>query len=149
MIRLFLMGSRHLTSALTWHERLELLMPLDGPLHMQMGEDRIDLAPGDLLVVDNLKLHRSLDFSGFHTRVIVISFLPEFVYSLGSPSHDYAFLLPFFATLLFYLCVYKKRNGRKNLLIHIKTFCKKKGAKMCITIVWLCCDLCKNRITKS
>ena len=49
LIRLFLMGSRHLTPALTWHERLELLLPLDGPLLMQMGEDRIDLAPGDLL----------------------------------------------------------------------------------------------------
>ena len=37
LIRLFLMGSRHFTPALTWHERLE-------PLLMQMGEDRIDLA---------------------------------------------------------------------------------------------------------
>jgi hypothetical protein len=31
------------------------------------------------------------------TRVVVVSFLPEFVYSLGSPSHDYAFLLPFYS----------------------------------------------------
>ena len=46
-----------------------------------------------------LKLHHVVDFPGFRTRVIVISFLPEFVYSLGSPSHDYAFLLPFFAKL--------------------------------------------------
>jgi AraC-like DNA-binding protein len=29
--------------------------------------------------------------------VIVISFLPEFVYGLGSLSHDYTFLLPFYA----------------------------------------------------
>jgi AraC-like DNA-binding protein len=27
----------------------------------------------------------------------VVSFMPEFVYSLGSPSHDYAFLLPFYS----------------------------------------------------
>jgi AraC-like DNA-binding protein len=60
-----------------------------------MGDDDVDLEPGDLLVVDNMKLHRVVDFPGFDTRVIVISFLPEFVYSLGSPSHDYAFLLPF------------------------------------------------------
>jgi AraC-like DNA-binding protein len=50
-----------------------------------------------LLVVDNFKLHHVVDFPGFDTRVIVISFLPEFVYSLGSPSHDYAFLLPFYS----------------------------------------------------
>jgi AraC-like DNA-binding protein len=48
-------------------------------------------------VVDNLKLHHVVDFPGFDTRVIVISFLPEFVYSLGSPTHDYAFLLPFYS----------------------------------------------------
>jgi AraC-like DNA-binding protein len=52
-----------------------------------------------LLVVDNLKLHHVVDFYGFNTRAIVISFLPEFVYSLGSPSHDYAFLLPFYSKL--------------------------------------------------
>jgi len=28
---------------------------------------------------------------------VVVSFRPEFVYSLGSPSHDYTFLLPFYA----------------------------------------------------
>ncbi len=54
-------------------------------------------AGGDLLIVDNLKLHHVVDFPGFNTRVVVISFLPEFVYSLGSPSHDYAFLLPFYS----------------------------------------------------
>ena len=46
------------------------------------------------------------DFPGFNTRVVVISFLPEFVYSLGSPSHDYAFLLPF----------YSKTAGRPHVL---------------------------------
>ena len=64
-----------------------------------MGEQEVQLAPGDLLVVDNLKLHHVVDFPGFDTRVVVMSFLPEFVYSLGSPSHDYAFLLPFYSKL--------------------------------------------------
>ena len=54
-------------------------------------------AAGDLLVVDNLKLHHVVDFDGFDTRALVVSFRPEFVYSLGSPSYDYAFLLPFYA----------------------------------------------------
>lgn len=37
-----------------------------------------------------------VDYPGFDTRVIVVSFLPNFVYTLGSPSHDYFFLLPFY-----------------------------------------------------
>lgn len=99
LMKLFRYTSRKHTRGVTWHERLELFLPLDGPAHFQMGDDTVELEAGDLLVVDNLKLHRVLDFPGFNTRVIVVSFLPEFVYSLGSPSHDYAFLLPFYAKL--------------------------------------------------
>ena len=96
LIRLFHFSSRHHTRGLTWHERLELFLPLDGPARLRMGDQLVTLARGDLLVVDNLKLHSVLDFPGFATRVVVISFRPEFIYSLGSPSHDYAFLLPFY-----------------------------------------------------
>ncbi len=91
-------SSRH-TRGATWHEQLELFLPLDGPTRFRMGQQELALDAGDLLVVDNLKLHHVVDFPGFSTRVIVISFLPEFVYSLGSPSHDYAFLLPFYSKL--------------------------------------------------
>ncbi len=69
-------------------------MPLDSPARFRMGEQEVEFRRGDLLVVDNLKLHHGKDFPGFDTRVVVISFLPEFVYRLGSPSHDYTFLLP-------------------------------------------------------
>ena len=96
-IKLFRYTSRRHPRGATWHERLELFMPLDGPARFRMGEQEVALQRGDLLVVDNLKLHHVVDFPGFDTRVIVISFLPEFVYSLGSPSHDYAFLLPFYS----------------------------------------------------
>src|SRR6187549_4106633 len=99
VIKLFRYTSRRHTRGATWHERLELFLPLDGSARLRMGDDLVELAPGDLLVVDNLKLHHVEDFPGFDTRVIVISFLPEFVYSLGSPSHDYAFLLPFYSKL--------------------------------------------------
>lgn len=99
LIRLFHYTSRRHTPGMTWHERLELFLPLDGTARFQMGDDVVELGAGDLLVVDNLKLHRVLDFPGFDTRVIVVSFMPEFVYSLGSPAHDYAFLLPFYAKL--------------------------------------------------
>jgi AraC-like DNA-binding protein len=64
-----------------------------------MGECVVVLEPGDLLVVDNLKLHQVMDAPDLNTRVVVISFLPEFVYSLGSPSHDYAFLMPFYSKI--------------------------------------------------
>ena len=62
-----------------------------------MGKQEVELQTGELLVVNNLKLHHVVDFPGFNTRVVVISFLPEFVHSLGSPSHGYAFLLPIYS----------------------------------------------------
>jgi len=99
LIKLFRYSSRHHTRGPTWHERLELFTPLDGPARFKMGDQEVILLPGDLLVVDNLKLHHVVDFPGFKTRTVVISFMPEFVYSLGSPSHDYAFLLPFYSKL--------------------------------------------------
>jgi AraC-like DNA-binding protein len=94
---LFHYTSKRHTRGTTWHERLELFIPLDGKTIFQMGDQTVELGRGDLLVVDNLKLHQVVDFVGFNTRAIVISFLPEFVYSLGSPSHDYSFLLPFYS----------------------------------------------------
>ena len=97
LIKLFRYTSKRHTRGATWHDRLELFMPLDGPARFRMGEQEVELERGELLVVDNLKLHHVVDFPGFDTRVVVISFLPEFVYSLGSPSHDYAFLLPFYS----------------------------------------------------
>lgn len=96
VIKLFHYSSREHTRGPTWHERLELFLPLDGPTRFRMGDKEVELAPGDLLVVDNFKLHHVVDFPGFDTRAVVISFMPEFVYSLGSPSHDYMFLLPFY-----------------------------------------------------
>ena len=89
-------SSRQHTRGSTWHRRLELFLPLDGPTIFRMGDQDVNLVAGDLLVVDNLKLHHVVDFDGFDTRALVVTFLPEFVYSLGSPSYDYAFLLPFY-----------------------------------------------------
>ena len=96
LVTLYWLDSSHHTRQATWHERLEILMPLDGPLRMNVGEERVHLDAGDLLLVDYLMLHQVMDFPGFGTRVIVVTFMPGFVYSLGSPSHDYVFLLPFF-----------------------------------------------------
>jgi AraC-like DNA-binding protein len=96
-IALFQLQSGRYTTTWNWHERLEITMPLDGPLRMRMGSQVVEVAPGDLLVVDNLKLHNYEDFPGFNTRVITVTFMPEFVYTPGSPACDYTFLLPFYA----------------------------------------------------
>ncbi len=96
-IALFHLRSGQYTPTWNWHERLELTIPLDGPLHMRMGEESVKLGAGDLLIVDNLKLHNYEDFPGFDTRVVTFTFLPEFVYTPGSPVCDYTFLLPFYA----------------------------------------------------
>lgn len=98
-IKLFRYTSERHTRGGTWHERLELFIPLDGPVKFRMGDQTVALELGDVLVVDNLKVHHVVDFPGFDTRVIVVSFQPEFVYSLGSPSGDYTFLLPFYSRL--------------------------------------------------
>jgi AraC-like DNA-binding protein len=105
-IQLFHYTSRRHTPGPTWHERLELFLALDAEVRLRVGSQLVTLGPGDLLVVDNLKLHCVTDFPGFDARVVVTSFLPELVYSLGSPSHDYVFLLPF----------YSKSEGRPRVL---------------------------------
>jgi len=99
LIKLFRFSHNDFTPIHSWHERLELFMPLDGSVSMLMGERRIDIAPGELLIVENMKLHRILDIPGLNTRVVVFSFMSNFVYSLGSPSHDYFFLLPFYTNV--------------------------------------------------
>src|SRR6478736_1951068 len=105
-ITLFQFKSGQYTPTWNWHERLELTIALDGPLRMGMGDTTVEMDAGDLIIVDNLKLHNVQDFPGFKTRVIVMSFMPEFVYAPGSPSCDYAFLLPFYA----------KREGHPHVL---------------------------------
>lgn len=85
-----------ITPRLTWHQRLELLVPLDGPLRERMGELVVDLQPGEILVVDHFKPHGVVDIPGLDTRAVIITFMPECVFTPGSPPADYAFLLPFF-----------------------------------------------------
>jgi hypothetical protein len=49
-----------------------------------MGDYELRLERGDLLVVDNLRLYRAVDFPNFDARVV-------------SPAYDRAFLLPSYA----------------------------------------------------
>lgn len=95
-VSLFRFGAGAVTRRLTWHERLELLVPLDGPMRERMGDLVVDLQPGDVLVVDQLKPHQVVDMPGLKTRALVLSFLPECLFAPGCPPTDSAFLLPFF-----------------------------------------------------
>jgi AraC-like DNA-binding protein len=79
---------------LNWHEHLELILPVAGPGSFRSGEQTIDFTPGDLLLIDNLKLHGMLDLKGEH-RSLVIYFMPELVYNVTSCQCDAAFLGPF------------------------------------------------------
>ena len=52
-----------------------------------MGDLRVELAAGDLLVVDNLKLHNVEDLPGLDTWVIVMSFMPDsFTHQVHQPA---------------------------------------------------------------
>ena len=95
IVSLFHFRAGEITPRLTWHQRLELLVPLDGPLSERMGDRLAELLPGDVLVVDHLQPHQVVDQPGLDTRAIVISFLPECVFTPGSPPADSAFLIPF------------------------------------------------------
>jgi AraC-like DNA-binding protein len=81
---------------LTWHNRLEIFCPLRGAGRFQMGERIIDFRGGDLLVVDNMKLHGALSFEGPHSSAVVIYLKAELFYNLGSAVCDYAYLTPFY-----------------------------------------------------
>jgi AraC-like DNA-binding protein len=77
--------------------RLALLTPLSGSLRVNIGKRPVDLCAGEILIAADLNRVFKAGLDQAHVQVLVISFLPRFVYSLGSPSHDYFFLLPFYA----------------------------------------------------
>lgn len=80
---------------LNWHEHLEMILPVTGSGRFRLGEQVMDFAPGDLLLVDNQKVHGMLDLSGDH-KSLVIFFMPELVFGAGSCPCDAAFLSAFF-----------------------------------------------------
>lgn len=80
---------------LNWHEHLEMILPVSGSGRFRLGDQIMDFAPGDLLLVDNQKMHGMLDLSGDHLS-LVIFFMPELVYGAGSCPCDAAFLSAFY-----------------------------------------------------
>lgn len=95
-IRLFKYDAIRPPFPLAWHERLELFIPCDGHGEFVMGERQIAFSPGDVVVVDNMKLHGIVRHTGMIRRAMVVTFMPEFVYSLASLACDSLFLTPFY-----------------------------------------------------
>ena len=78
-------------------DHLALLMPLDGSVQIQSGERLVQLGAGEVLVAQESNVTMLATTEELDVQLFVIRFLPRFVYSLGSPSQDYFFLLPFYA----------------------------------------------------
>lgn len=79
-----------------WHERLEINIPLTGSGHFRMGGRILDFSSGDIIVVDNLKLHGSVDYHGQVRKAAVITFMPDLICGPGSYPCDSVYLRPFF-----------------------------------------------------
>ena len=80
---------------LTWHTYLEVFVLLSPRCRMQIGARQIGLAAGDVLVMDNLRLHAVRPLPGTPVDSIVIRFMPEFVLGLAPSTLDNLLLLPF------------------------------------------------------
>ncbi len=81
---------------LNWHERLELFVPLAGSGTFLMGDRTFAFEAGDVLVVDNMRLHGLGEFRGPSRKAMILTFMPAFVFTLGSPHCDALFLTPFY-----------------------------------------------------
>ena len=82
---------------LNWHERLEIFVAVQGEGEFQMGDQIVRFGAGDILVVDNMKHHGMGKLYGRRCRAISISFLPELIYTPGSPACAFALLVPFYS----------------------------------------------------
>jgi AraC-like DNA-binding protein/mannose-6-phosphate isomerase-like protein (cupin superfamily) len=96
LIKLFSFAPVSQTLRLNWHDRLELFVPVEGEGQFRMGEQLVDFSPGDIIVVDNLKLHGLSEFRGGRRHALVVTFLPNLIHNLGSPLCDFVLISPFY-----------------------------------------------------
>ncbi|HWB87512.1 MAG TPA: AraC family transcriptional regulator [Bryobacteraceae bacterium] len=80
-----------------WHERLEIFVAAAGRGSFRMGDRVINFTAGDILVVDNLKLHGLVDYQGPQRLGVVINFMPELVCGPVSHPCDAVYLVPFYS----------------------------------------------------
>ena len=73
------------------------LSPCEGEGDFHMGNRIVRFRQGDILIVDNMKHHGLGKLYTRRCKAISISFLPELVYSPGSPAHAFALLVPFYS----------------------------------------------------
>jgi hypothetical protein len=95
-IKSYLFANGYSWSPQNGQDGLALIVPLDGLLRVDTGERLIELGSGEILIAQDLNIGARAETEASRVHVLVISFLPCFVYSLGSPSNDYFFLLPFY-----------------------------------------------------
>jgi AraC-like DNA-binding protein len=96
LIRAFEFDPEEAKYSLNWHERLEIFAAVSGGGQFQMGEDLLDYSAGDVLVVDNNRLHGLKKVSGQRPSAMSISFSPELVYNSGTPASDFDYLAVFY-----------------------------------------------------
>lgn len=82
---------------LSWHERLELFCPVAGAGEFRIGESIVPFRAGDILVVDNLRLHALWKIHGKQRRAIVVTFEPRLVAGFAALPCDHGFLSIFHA----------------------------------------------------
>jgi AraC-like DNA-binding protein len=76
-----------------WHDYYEMILPVEGSGRFAIGEQEVAFAPGDLLIVDTLRLHGVSQLSGPH-RSLVVLFPTELVCGKDGLGADAAFLDP-------------------------------------------------------
>jgi AraC-like DNA-binding protein len=96
LIKLFSFAPVSNVQRLNWHDRLELFVPVEGEGQFRMGEQLVDFSPGDIIVVDNLKLHGLSEFRGSRRHALVVTFMPNLIHNLGSPLCDFVLISPFY-----------------------------------------------------
>jgi AraC-like DNA-binding protein/mannose-6-phosphate isomerase-like protein (cupin superfamily) len=90
-------GALSSPSRFNWHERLEIFVDIAGWGSFRMGDRLVDFGPGDVIVVDNLKLHGVLSYRGPERLAAVITFMPELVSNPLSYPCDSSYLFAFYS----------------------------------------------------
>lgn len=80
---------------MTWHERLEIFCPLTGPGTFRIGEHLEPFEAGDILLIDNLRLHGVDSFEGPRRQALVVVFTPDLLAAPGAKPCDLWLLRPF------------------------------------------------------
>lgn len=80
---------------MSWHERLEIFCPLTGPGTFRIGEHIEPFEAGDILLIDNLRLHGADSFNAPRRQALVVVFTPDLLAAPGALPCDLWLLRPF------------------------------------------------------